>query len=85
MNEDQREYVRETLAQELDLRTPGASVTAAVNRILVQEFIEENEERVSDVVQEATTSEGKLSPFMLTKRLLSELEAHCRERLGREG
>lgn len=85
MNENQRDYVRETLAQELDLRTPTASVSPAVNRILVQEFIEENEERVTEVVQEATTSEGELSPFVLTKRLLSSLEDHCRNRLRPEG
>ena len=84
MNSTEREYVVETLAQELDLRTPTASMTPAVNRILVAEFIEENEETVTEVVKEARDGEGGLHPFFLTEKLLDKLETFVRTRLRPE-
>lgn len=79
-----RAYVIETLAQELDLRTPTASVSPGVNRGTIAEYLEENEGLVEDALSEARTSSGELSPFIITKRLLPGLIVHARTRIRRE-
>ena len=81
MTEDERDYVVETLAQEIDLRTPTVNVTRQVNRLLAREFVEENVEHVEAVVARARGANGDLSPWIVTDALLDALEVHCRDRV----
>mgnify|MGYP006331164051 CR=1 FL=1 len=81
MNAIEHDFVVETLAQELDVRTPCRESSPALNRSLVREFLETHPRLVSDAVTKATMDTGELSPFVLTKHLLPSLETHAQTRL----
>lgn len=81
MNENELSYLIETLAQELDVRTPSKSSSHELNRCLVREFIDLHPQQVADAVAKATMSNGKLTPFVLTQQLISKLESHARMRV----
>jgi len=81
MNATEMTYVIETLAQELDVRTPNRASSHELNRSLVREFIDTYPERVSDAIREATMGDGTVSPFVITKHLVGPLETHARLRV----
>lgn len=81
MTETERDYVAETLAQEIDLRTPTANVTREVNRLLAREFIQVNSELVEAVVVRARGADSDLSPWIIGRELLEAFVEHCRARI----
>lgn len=81
MTPAERAYVVEVLAQEIDLRTPGASTSAEANRLLAAEFVEERTELVEAAVETARQPDGDLSPWIIERELLEAFENHCRSRI----
>jgi hypothetical protein len=74
-------YVCEVLAQEIDCKTPGTTVSREINRKLAQEYFLVNREEVMNAVEKSRMPDGQINPYGLTKELLSNYLKHIRSRI----